>query len=88
MAHTDVKTKMEFNRSSLFLGILLALTVFAAVPGYARSTTGFNSFHILGKQGAPVVWRTAAASKARVSIPAPTITCSRCAVQAPKLRAY
>lgn len=42
-----MKTKMKLNRSSLFLGIWLALTVLAAVPGYARSSTGINSFHVM-----------------------------------------
>jgi hypothetical protein len=43
-----MKTKLNFNRTSLFVAICLALTALAAtVPAYARSTTGFNSFHIL-----------------------------------------
>ena len=42
-----MKTKMKLNRSSLFLGIWLALTVLAAIPGYARSSTGINSFHVM-----------------------------------------
>jgi hypothetical protein len=40
---------LKFNRSSLILGICLALTVLAAVPGHARSTIGINAFHVLDK---------------------------------------
>jgi hypothetical protein len=47
-----MKTTMKFNRNSLILRICAALTVLTAVPavpGYARSTIGINSFHVLDK---------------------------------------
>jgi hypothetical protein len=40
--------KTMVSRSALFLGTLLAVTVLAAIPGYGRSTTGMNSFHVVG----------------------------------------
>jgi hypothetical protein len=42
-----LKATSVFKGSSLFLGICLALTMFAAsVPAEARSTTGWNAFKI------------------------------------------
>jgi hypothetical protein len=42
-----LKTISLFKGSSLFVGVCLALTMLAAsVPAEARSTTGWNAFHI------------------------------------------
>jgi hypothetical protein len=42
-----LKTSGKLNHSFLFLGIWLGLAILAAVPGYARSTTGNNAFKVM-----------------------------------------
>lgn len=57
------KATSLFKASSLFLGVCLALTMFAAtVPAEARSTTGWSSFRIwISKTNKPTTPYTAAA---------------------------
>ena len=48
-----MKTKIDLNRNSLLPAICLAVAIFTAtLPAYARSTSGFNSFHILSPSSA------------------------------------
>jgi len=48
---TKMKNRTMKLKATLFLGICLAILAVAASPAYARSTTGFSAFHVLGPIG-------------------------------------